>query len=211
MLASSVSTERAQVLQAIGQADLRTLAPRVLPSLGDSDIHVRNAAAVTLGLLQDKRAVGPLRQAFEKDAAGSVKMFAAVSLKQLGDPSADEFLNKLLGGQIAEIQVIAAGAWQFATTRSPAWEKAVRALQGSANDLQRIRAAELLARVDPPAARSVLSSALGSPNPLLRAAAAKVVEAQPALADLAVARRLVGDASAAVRIHGAGLALAITR
>jgi HEAT repeat protein len=179
----------------------------VIPLLGDPDINVRNAAAVTLGLLQDTQAVPALRNAFQNDQAGAVKMFAAVSLKQLGDPAADTFLEGLLNGQIAEIRVIAAGAWQFAKSRTPAWEKAVRALLGSANDLHRVTAAELLACCDRVAARNVLTSALGSPNPLLRVAAARALEARPELTDPALVRRLLGDPADGVRTSGAGLAL----
>ena len=209
ILRSGAPLERAQAIQAIGQGDVRALAPRVMPLLSDPDVNVRNAAATTLGLLQARAAVAPLRNAFENDDAGAVKMFAAVALKQLGDASADAFLEGLLKGQIAELQVIAAGAWQFSKSQSPTWDKAVRTLLGSQNELHRLRAAELLAGVDPAAARNVLTSALASPNPLLRAGAAKAFEARPELGDVALARRLVGDGTVGVRIHGAGLALAL--
>jgi HEAT repeat protein len=142
--------------------DVRSQAPRLIPLLSDPDINVRNAVAIALGLLQAKQAVPELRNAYENDQAGAVKMFAAVSLKQLGDTTADSFLEGLLKGQIAEIQVIAAGAWQFATSKSPVWEKAVRTLLASPNDLHRVRAAELLAGVDPAAARNILTSAVAS-------------------------------------------------
>jgi hypothetical protein len=107
------------------------------------------------------------------------------------------------------VQVIAAGAWQFSTARSPAWDKAARTLLASANDLHRVRAAELLACCDPTAARTVLTSALGSPNPLLRAAAARVLESRPELADATSARQTLGDTAVSVRLHGAGLAHAL--
>jgi hypothetical protein len=209
MLNSGAPNARAQVVQAIGQGSVRSLAPRVIPILSDSDINLRNAAAVALGLLQDRQAIPQLRRSFETDEAGAVKMFAAVALKQLGDPSADKFLEGLLTGQIAELQVIAAGAWQFATSRSPAWEKASRTLLASANDIHRLRAAELLAAVDPAAAKTVLNSALGSPNPLLRSGAARVLESRPELADAVLARRVLGDTAIAVRLHGAGLTHAL--
>ncbi len=211
MLTSSVSTARAQVVQAIAQGDVRSQAPRLIPLLSDPDINVRNAVAIALGLLQAKQAVPELRNAYENDQAGAVKMFAAVSLKQLGDTTADSFLEGLLKGQIAEIQVIAAGAWQFATSKSPVWEKAVRTLLASPNDLHRVRAAELLAGVDPAAARNILTSAVASPNPLLRSAAAKALESRPELADFALARRLMGDAAEGVRVHGSGLALVLAK
>jgi hypothetical protein len=74
-----------------------------------------------------------------------------------------------------------------------------------------LQAAELLACCDLVAARGFLTSALSSPNPLLRAGAAKALEARKELASLEIARRLLGDATEVVRIHGAGLALAFAR
>jgi HEAT repeat protein len=209
MLNAGTPILRAQVIQAIGQGNVRSQASRLIPLLGDSDANVRNATAVTLGLLQAKPAIPQLRNSFQNDEAGSVKMFAAVSLKQAGDSTADSFLEGLLTKGHPEVQVIAAGAWQFSTARSPAWDKAARMLLASANDLHRVRAAELLACCDPTAARTVLTSALASPNPLLRAAAARVLESRPELADAASARQTLGDTAVSVRLHGAGLAHAL--
>jgi len=210
ILGSSTGTERAQAIQAITEADLRSLGPKVLALVTDGDVNVRNAAAIALGRLQVKQAIPPLKSAFDTDV-GTVKMFAAVSLKQLGDPSADKFLDTLLNGQIAEIRVIAAGAYEFATTKSPGWEKAVRELMGGANPVHRLRAAELLARLDAPAAKTMLTSALADANPLMRSGAARILEARPELADPAQARRVLADQAPAVRIHGAGLVLALAQ
>jgi HEAT repeat protein len=209
MLNSGQPNARAQVVQAITEGNLRSQAPKIIPLLSDPDINVRNASATALGALQAKQAIPQLRSAFENDVP-AVKMFAAVSLKRLGDASADKFLEELLNGQIAELRVIAAGAYQNATTKTPAWDKAVKELLAGANDVHKLRAAELLATVDPAGARAVLTSALGSPNPLLRGGAAKVFESHPELADLTVARRLIGDPAPAVRVYGAGLAAAIS-
>jgi HEAT repeat protein len=209
LLNSGTPILRAQVIQAIGQGNVRSQASRLIPLLGESDVNVRNATAVALGLLQAKQAIPQLRNSFQNDEAGSVKMFAAVALKQAGDSSADSFLEGLLAKGHPEVQVIAAGAWQFSTSRSPAWDKAAQTLLASANDLHRLRAAELLACCDPVAAKGVLTSAMASPNPLLRAGAARVFESRPELADAAVARRLLGDTAIGVRLHGAGLAHAL--
>ena len=210
MLNSSEPNARAQVIQAIGEGNVRTQGARLIPFLTDADLNIRNATAVTLGLIQVKAAIPQLRYAFENDAAGSVKMFAAVALKQVGDSSADAFLGDLLTKGHPEVQLIVAGAWQFSTVKTPAWDKAARALLASPNDVHRLRAAEMMAAVDPAAARGVLTSAVASPNPLLRSGAARVYESRPELGDPVIARRLLGDASPAVRLHGAGLAHALT-
>ena len=209
LLNSGTPILRAQVIQAIGQGNVRSQASRLIPLLGESDANVRNATAVALGLLQAKQAIPQLRNSFQNDEAGSVKMFAAVALKQVGDSSADSFLEGLLTKGHPEVQMIAAGAWQFSTSRSPAWDKAARTLLAGPNDLHRLRAAELLACCNPVAAKDVLTSALASPNPLLRSGAARVFESRPELADAAIARRVLGDAVIGVRLHGAGLAHAL--
>jgi hypothetical protein len=208
MVGASLPTARAQAIQAIGDGDVRALAPAIIPLLTDPDVNVRSAAATTLGALQAKSAIPQLKSAYENDVP-AVKMFAAVSLRRLGDRTADEFLESLLNGQIAELRVIAAGAYEGSTTRSASWEKAVRALLAGPNELHRVRGAELLACCDPGAARSLLTSALASGNPLLRAAAARSLERRPDLGDAAIARRMLGDSAPTVRIHGAGLALGL--
>ena len=202
--------ERAQVIQAIGEAGVRSLVPAVLGFLSDPDANVRIKAATTLGVLQDRQAIPKLKTMFETDTAAA-RMFAAIALKQLGDTSADAFLDGLLSGQIAELRVFAADAYRFATSKSPQWDKAVRTLMGGPNEEHRLRAAELLACCDVIAARGFLTSALASPNPFMRAGAAKIYEAQKQLADAVAARRILGDAMEAVRVHGAGLSLAIAR
>jgi HEAT repeat protein len=209
LLNSGTPILRAQVIQAIGQGNVRSQGSRLIPLLGEADANVRNATAVALGLLQVKQAIPQLRNSFQNDEAGSVKMFAAVALKQAGDSSADSFLEGLLTKGHPEVQVIAAGAWQFSTSRSPTFDKAARTLLASPNDLHRLRAAELLACCDPVAAKGVLTSALASPNPLLRSGAARVLESRPELADAAMTRRVLGDAAIGVRLHGAGLAHAL--
>jgi len=197
---------KAQVIQAIGAADVRSLNPQLIAALDDASPMVRNAAAVALGQLQAKEAVPRLQTAFDNDAP-AVKMFAAVALKQLGSSSADTFLSGLLNGQIAELRVIAAGAYKTATSRTVEWNRAVRELLASPNEQHRLQAAEMLACCDAAAARTSLISALASPNPLLRRGAAKILESKRELGDAAVARRILGDTLDPIRIYGAGLAM----
>jgi tetratricopeptide (TPR) repeat protein len=207
--------ERAQGLQALTEADVRAadvrnLVPRVIESLTDPDVNVRNAAATALGTLQAKEAIPQLKTAFNTDAA-AVKMFAAVALRRLGDTSVDPFLTNILNGPIAELRIIVAGAYASSTSKNPQWDKAVRTLMGGPNEQIRLQAAELLACCDLVAARGFLTSAIANPNPLMRAGAAKALEARKDLASVEIARKLLGDATESVRIHGAGLALAFAR
>ena len=215
IMRSGQPLERAQAMQALTEADVRAadvrgLVPRVIELLADPDVNVRSAAATALGTLQAKEAIPQLKAAFDKDTP-AVKMFAAVALRRLGDTSVDPFLANILNGQIAELRVIVAGAYATSTSKNPQWDKAVRTLMGGPNEQIRLQAAELLVCCDLVAARSFLTSALSNPNPLMRAGAAKALEARKDLASLEIARRLLGDATESVRIHGAGLALAFAR
>jgi hypothetical protein len=210
LLRSPVPLERAQVLLAIMEADVRGLAPRVVEALSDPDTNVRTAAARAAGVIQAKQAVPKLREMFDNDTP-AVKLFVAVALKRLGQTTADTFLEGILNGQIDQLKVEVARAYASATTKSPNWEKAVRALMGGPNEQIRLEAAELLACCDPAAARSFLTAALTSPNPLMRGGAAKFLESRKDLATADMPRKLLGDASETVRIHGAGLTLILAQ
>jgi hypothetical protein len=107
--------------------------------------------------------------------------------------------------------VLAARAYQFSTAKTPQWEKAVRALMSGPNEQQRLDAAEMLACCDLVAAKSLLTSALASPNPIMRAGAAKVFESRKELADVAIARRIIGDSLDGVRLYGDGMALTLAK
>ena len=153
----------------------------------------------------------PQLQAVFDNEGGAMKAFAAVALKQLGQSTADAFLGDLLNSPVAEIRLMAATAYKNTTVRGETWEKAVRTLMAGPNELQQVQAAEMLACCDVAAAKSLLGAALGSPNPLLRAEAAKVFESRKELGDPAIARRILGDASERIRLYGDGLALALGR
>jgi hypothetical protein len=210
LLRSPVPLERAQVLLAIMEADVRGLAPRVVEALSDPDHNVRTAAARAAGAIQAKQAVPKLTEMFKNDNP-AVKLFVAVALKRLGQTTADTFLEGILNGQIDQLKVEAARGWASASTKSPMWEKAVRALMSGPNEQIRLEAAELLACCDPAAARSFLTAALTSPNPLMRSGAAEFIESRKDLATADMPRRLLGDASEAVRTHGAGLTLILAK
>jgi HEAT repeat protein len=213
-LSQASSDMKPQVILAIQEANARSLGPAIRAAFGDSDQNVRNRAALALGTLQIREAVPELQNAFDNAGAngGATKMFAAIALKQLGQTSVDKFVEtQLLDSPIPEIRMYAAGAYQFSTTKTPQWDKAVRALMSGPNELQRLQAAELLACCDLVAARSLLTSALSSPNPILRAGAAKIFESRKDLADLTVARRIIGDSLDLVRLHGDGIAMTLAK
>ena len=206
LLASASGPEaRAEVIQALQDAGIRSLAPRVAAFLGDSSPLVRGAAAAAVGVLQYPDAV-PRLEAIFKDDEHIVRMHAAVGLKLLGRSTADLYLVQMLRNETAEVRLIAAEAYQAA--KATQWVPAVRTVLSDPNELNRLRAAELLACCDPAAARSALSGMMKSDNPFLRGDAARIFETK-GLADAAMARRMLGDAIASVRLHGAGVALTL--
>jgi HEAT repeat protein len=85
------------------------------------------------------------------------------------------------------------------------------------NGLTRVRAAELLADVEPDKARAALETALGDPNPVVRADVARVVESAGLISTdtnlrltLPMLRRLLRDRDPVVRTHAAGAILRVT-
>ena len=213
MLAQAPSEKKPLIIQAMQEGNARSQGPAIRAAFGDSDQNVRNRAALALGSLQVREAMPDLQAAVdsagEKD--GATKMFAAIALKQLGQSNVDKFVESLLDSPIPQIRVYAARAYLFSTTKTPQWDKAVRALMSGADEQQRLDAAEMLACCDMPAARSLLNSALASPNPIVRQTAGKIFESRKDLADLIVARRLLGDSLDGVRLYGAGIALTLAK
>jgi HEAT repeat protein len=175
--------------------------------LRDADPPVRTAAAIAVGILQIKGAVPGLQTMFDTDAPAQ-KMFAAVALKQLGQTSPDAYLATLLASPVPDLRLIAARA--YLSAKSPQWDTLVRALLSDRNEVNRIHAAEVMACCDKNAARATLVTVLGSANPAVRMEAARVLEDKD-LADVGVARRLLGDPFDGVRLHGAGAVLKLLK
>lgn len=201
--AASTAAAKTEVIRGLQDAGARSQGSKVAALLRDPEPQVRSAAALATGALQFADAV-PLLESIFKEDAHVVRMSAAVALKQLGRSTADLYLAQLLKNDMPEVRLVAAEAYQRSKTTQ--WVPSIRALLTDRNDLNRLRAAELLACCDPTAARLGLLPALNSPNPFLRAEAARILEAK-GLVDAPMARLLLGDPVGSVRLHGAGAAL----
>jgi HEAT repeat protein len=110
----------------------------------------------------------------------------------------------MLKSEVPAARLLAAEAYQGSGAGE--WLDRVRELARERDELTRVKAAELLACCDAPAARSILDQALSSPNQLLRGEAARVLEARH-LMDAVLVRRLLGETFPMLRIYGAGAAL----
>lgn len=207
LLDSAAPSERFEVFEGIGEAGARSLASKVAGYLSDADPATRINAVKTLGVLLVPSTVPQLQSVFDSDLP-SVKMFAAVALKRLGQTSADAFVAKLLESEVTETRLLAGQAYQM--SKSTQWVAKIRELRIDRNERYRVQVAELLACCEVATADALLREALRSQNPLLRRDAARVLESK-ALADAPLARQLVGDADPVVRLLGAGAALRLTQ
>jgi HEAT repeat protein len=109
------------------------------------------------------------------------------------------------------MRLIAAEA--YADRGTGAWVNALMPLLQDTAGLTRLRAAELLAPVNPEAARGVLTAAAADNNPVVRAEATRILDA-PAIAaaipsDLPSLRRLLRDPDPGVRLHAAGIVIGL--
>ena len=203
LLAAVSTDQKSEVIRIIQNAHARSLAPQISAYLGDPAPQIRCAAALAVGVLKYDDAIPRLQQLF-KDDVQIVRLFAAAALKRLGQTSADGYLIDILRTGAPEVRLIAAEAYQSSATTQ--WVQYVTDLLTDRNQINRLRAAEVIACCNQNAARAPLLSALDSDNPSLRAEAARILETKN-LADLRIARRLLADGADGVRLYGAGAAL----
>jgi len=206
-LVSAPPESKAMLIRVLQDAGARTQAPSVAELLSDADSVVRCAAALAIGVFQYAKAAPQLQTMYGQDLP-LVKMYTAAALKRLGQstPEIDTYLAGMVTRGVPEVQVAVADAYQGAS--ASLWMPAIKPLLSDRNELIRVRAAEVLACCDPTAARAGLVAALGSPVLPLRIEAARALEAK-GLAEVADARKMLGDAFDGVRLHGAGASVAL--
>jgi HEAT repeat protein len=179
--------------------------------LSDRSAPNRAAAADALGRLGGAEAIGALQQTF-KDPDPFVHSSAAVALARLKDPDGQAYVEQMLQSDVPDLRLAAAEAWNG---QNGPWVAAIRPLLDNRDGLNRIRAARLIAPVDPESSRRTLQEAAADPNPVMRAesvkAIAELAQQQPAGSDLAQLRRLLRDADPAVRLSSAGALMAVAR
>ncbi|MEP6918021.1 MAG: HEAT repeat domain-containing protein, partial [Acidobacteriota bacterium] len=169
------------------------------------------AAADGLGRLGVPGTVGALQQAF-KDPDPFVHSSAAVALARLKDPEGQAYVEQMLQSDVPELRLAAAEAWNG---QDGPWVEAIRPLLVNRDGLNRVRAARLIAPIDPESARRTLQEAAADPNPVMRAEsvriAAELAQQRPAITDMAQLRRLLRDHDAATRLSSAGALMAVAR
>ena len=168
-------------------------------------------AARALGRLNATGAVPALKQAMNTPEPYT-RSSAAVALALLGDSAGEQAVSGMLDSQVPDIRLMAAEAWRG---QDGPWVSAVMPLLDNQDGLIRLRAAGLIAPVNPDAARRVLDQASGDPNPVVRSEAlaitARAALDHPTVADLPGLRKRLRDADPAVRMYAAAAIMAVAR
>jgi HEAT repeat protein len=202
-LPTLVGSARATGVDQLAGATDPAVTAAVAGLAGDPDPMVRIAVAGALGRSGDLTAAGPVLQRLLTDQSAQVQQAAAVALVRLGDPQGEAWVEKMLASGIGELVLAAAEALPADSAR---WTDRVRAVLGSDDPVERLRAARLLRDILPAEAGEVLRAGLASENGMLRDEAARL-----AMGGLPAAgadwRQMLADPSGWVQLAAAGLLL----
>jgi HEAT repeat protein len=197
LASSSTVRDKTAVVKALREAGPAN-ADAIAPLLADPSPMTRAAAAEALGELGSKSGI-PALQKLLVDNDPFARSTAAVALAKLGDPSANDLVVSMMSNEAAEVRLFAAEAYK--NRPAAEWVDAVRPSLTDKNGLNRLIAANLIAAVDPDAARAALVEAAADPNPVVRLEAAAIMVRRD-LADIAQLRKLLKDAEGWVRLRG---------
>jgi HEAT repeat protein len=185
--------------------------PILMPMLTAPAGPTRAAAAASLGKLNARDAEPALLEAL-KDQDPFVRFSATVALARLGNAQGQQGVRQMLESPVADIRLMAADAWEG---QNGPWVAAITPLLSDANGVTRLRAAALLAPVDPEAARRTLNEALSDPNPVIRTETARTLAQVSAggvpVADTATLRQLLRSEDPWSKLYGAEGILAAVR
>ncbi len=98
-------SERIRSAQLLGQLGNRKATEPLTAALHDSDLEVRQAAALALGQLQDRRAVDSLIEVLRASSDPGVLAAAAFSLGLIGDPRAVDAVIQTLKNPNAGVRI----------------------------------------------------------------------------------------------------------
>jgi HEAT repeat protein len=192
--------DRSRIAAELGRIGNPASADILRRFLTDPSPATRAAAAEALGRLKSPEAIPDLKKALE-DERFVVRAQAAAALAKLGDPSGAPVLQSMAVNEGSEVRLMAAEGLR--DLGDPSWISLVTPLLESPESLTRVRAAALVAAIDPEAAGRVFAGAAQDPNPVIRGEAGRIL-ADLAGTDVTVLRRMLRDADPWVRLRAAG-------
>ena len=147
-----------------------------------------------------------------RDPDPFVRFSATVALARLGNQQGQQAVREMLDSAVPDIRLMAAEVWDG---QNGPWVPAITPLLTDPNGLTRLRAARLLAAIDPDAVRRTLTDALADPNPVIRTETAKTLAQIAAngsgVADVGLLRRMLRDADPWTRLYAAQAVLAAAK
>ena len=197
-------TAEAEALIGTGKTDL---APLLVPLLKHPDPYTRAAAVEGLGTLGHKAAVDEMRVLL-KDPFVEVRTKTALALSRLGDSAGRDIVSAMLRSPVPDVRLNAleANPSIIAAERITI----IRTLVTDRDPLNRVRAAEALARDYPEEARGVLVPLTQNPDSMARREASRVLGGLTPI-DLDLSRQLMVDSEPWVRMYAAGSVLRAAR
>ena len=197
-------TAEAEAVTRAGQA---SLAPLLVPLLKHWDPYTRTAAVHGLAALGYKDAIEPMR-ALLSDSYIEVRTKTALALARLGDSAGRDVVSAMLRSPVPDVRLIALEA--DPSIAGGQRSSIIRSVLTDRDPLNRVRAAEMLARDDPDEARAALIALTRNADSMPRREAARVLELLEPI-DLDLSRRLMADTEPWVRMYGAGAVLKAAR
>jgi HEAT repeat protein len=191
--------DKSPVAEAIGRSGDPNQGALLVPLLHHRDPYTRMAAVDGVVLLSYKAAVPDLRQLLS-DPTVEVRSRAARALTGFGDSAGRDIIEKMLHSPVADVRLMAVEADPSMTASERLL--VLRPILFDSDPLVRAKAAELLARDDPAAAKPVLEALMHDPDMAPRREAARVLETlKPP--DIGLYRRLMTDKEPWVRMYAA--------
>ena len=185
--------------------------PILMPLLKAPAGPTRASAAASLGKLKAQDAEPALVELI-RDPDPFVRFSATVALARLGNQQGQQAVREMLDSAVPDIRLMAAEVWDG---QNGPWVPAITPLLTDPNGLTRLRAARLLAAIDPDAVRRTLTDALADPNPVIRTETAKTLAQIAAngsgVADVGLLRRMLRDADPWTRLYAAQAVLAAAK
>lgn len=197
------------IVAALVESKSRQAVDPLAALLQDQRPEHRAAAAEGLAKLNAREHIGRLRALLaEPNAPPDLRLAVAGALYRLDDNAGLEILQRALASPVAGMRLEAARV--LSVRPDPSWTAVARDLTQDTDPMVRMRAAAIVAPIDPALARATLDRLMADSNMAVREEAGRAMAAQVADDPRAV-KALMRAADSTVRVAAAGRMLEITR